>query len=521
MGKLFLDWILSVVETRCRMPSSTSPAPTLQPLREAGLLRDRAYVGGAWVEAADGAVFAVTDPASGAVVAEVANRGAADARAAVDAAERALPAWRARTAAERAAAVRRWAELMRAEREALALLLGGEQGKPLDEARGEVDYAASFLTWFAEEAPRAYGQLVPAPRAEDRIVVMRQPIGVAVAITPWNFPLAMITRKAGAGLAAGCTLVVKPAEQTPLSALALAELAERAGIPAGALNVVTGDRAHAEAIGAALVEHPAVRKLSFTGSTAVGKLLAERCARRVVNVSLELGGNAPFVVFEDADLDAAVAGAIAAKFRNAGQTCICPNRLLVHDAVHDAFAQKLAAAVAALRVGPASAPGAQIGPLIDERAVAKVERHVADARERGAAVLTGGERHALGGTFYAPTVLTDVAADALMSREETFGPVAGIARFADEAEAIRLANATPSGLAAYLYTRDAGRRWRAAERLETGIVGVNAGAVSTAAAPFGGMKESGIGREGGASGIAEWLEEKYVCFGGVGAGPAA
>ncbi|HEU4703158.1 MAG TPA: NAD-dependent succinate-semialdehyde dehydrogenase [Conexibacter sp.] len=502
------------------MPSSSSPTTTLRPLRDAGLLRDRAYVDGAWTAAADSSVFAVEDPASGARVAEVANLGAADARAAADAAERALPAWRARTAAERAAAVRRWADLMHAERDALALLLSSEQGKPLAEARGEVDYAASFLTWFAEEAPRAYGQLVPAPRGEDRIVTMRQPVGVAVAITPWNFPLAMITRKAGAGLAAGCTLVVKPAEQTPLSALALAELAARAGIPAGALNVVTGDRTNAEAIGTALIEHPAVRKLSFTGSTAVGKLLAERCARRVVNVSLELGGNAPFLVFEDADLDAAVAGAIAAKFRNAGQTCICPNRLLVHDAVHDAFAERLAAAVAQLKVGPAEEPGAQIGPLIDERGVAKVERHVADARTRGAELLTGGERHPLGGGFYAPTVLTGVPADALMGREETFGPVAGIARFADEEEGIQLANATPSGLAAYVYTRDAGRMWRAAEQLETGMVGVNAGAISTAVAPFGGMKESGIGREGGASGIGEWLEEKYVCFGGVGAAGA-
>ncbi len=500
------------------MPSSPT-LTTLEPLRAAGLLRERAYVGGAWTSAGDGAVFAVEDPASGEVVAEVPNLGAAEARAAVGAAERALPDWRSRTAAERAAAVRRWADAMHAEREALALLLSSEQGKPLAEARGEVDYAASFLTWFAEEAPRAYGQLVPAPRAQDRIVVMRQPVGVAVAITPWNFPLAMITRKAGAALAAGCTLVVKPAEQTPLSALALAVLAERSGIPAGVLNVVTGDRAHADAIGAELTEHPAVRKLSFTGSTAVGKLLAERCARRVMNVSLELGGNAPFLVFEDADLDAAVQSAIAAKFRNSGQTCICPNRLLVHDAVHDAFAERLAAAVAALQVAPALEPGAQIGPLIDERAVAKVERHVADARERGAQLLTGGERHALGRSFFSPTVLTDVPADALMGHEETFGPVAGIARFADEDEAIQLANATPSGLAAYLCTRDAGRMWRAAERLETGMVGVNVGAISTAVAPFGGIKESGIGREGGASGIGEWLEEKYVCFGGIGAAP--
>jgi succinate-semialdehyde dehydrogenase/glutarate-semialdehyde dehydrogenase len=493
----------------------THPA-TLDALRGHGLLRERAFVDGAWVEARDGAVFPVVDPASGTVVAEVADLGEDDACDAADAAERALPAWRARTAAERAAAVRRWAEAMHAERESLALLLASEQGKPLDEARGEVDYAASFLTWFAEEAPRAYGRIVPAPRAADRIVVLRQPVGVAVAITPWNFPLAMITRKAGAGLAAGCTIVVKPAEQTPLSALALAELAQRAGIPAGVLNVVTGDRAHAAGIGAALIDHPAVRKLTFTGSTAVGKLLAERCARHVMNVSLELGGNAPFVVFADADLDAAVAGAIVAKFRNAGQTCICPNRLLVHDAVHDAFAGRLATAVAALRVGSALAPGAQIGPLIDEPAVAKVERHVADARERGARTLVGGERHALGGTFYAPTVLTDVPADALMGREETFGPVAAITRFADDAEAIRLANATPSGLAAYLYTRDARRMWHAAEQLEAGMVGVNAAAISTAVAPFGGIKESGIGREGGAGGIDEWLEEKYVCLGGIG-----
>ena len=503
------------------MPPTAHTARTLGPVRDAGLLHDRAYVDGTWAGAAGGDTFAVADPADGTELAQVASCGADDANAAADAAARALPDWRARTAAERGALVRRWAELMHAEREALALLLSGEQGKPLDEARGEVDYAASFLTWFAEEAPRAYGHVVPAPRAQDRIVVLRQPVGVAVAITPWNFPLAMITRKAGAGLAAGCTLVVKPAEQTPLSALALAALAERAGIPPGALNVVTSERANAEAIGGALIDHPAVRKLSFTGSTAVGKRLAERCARRVVSVSLELGGNAPLLVFEDADLDAAVAGAIAAKFRNAGQTCICPNRLLVHEAVHDAFAQKLTAAVAALRVGPALEPGAQIGPLIDERAVAKVERHVADARERGATLLTGGERHALGGTFYAPTVLSDVPADALMGEEETFGPVAGLTRFADEAEGLRLANATPSGLAAYLYTRDAGRMWRAAEQLEAGMVGVNAGAISTAVAPFGGVKESGLGREGGASGIDEWLEQKYVCLGGLGADPAA
>jgi succinate-semialdehyde dehydrogenase / glutarate-semialdehyde dehydrogenase len=495
------------------MALSPRPTTTLDALRADGLLREAAYLGGAWTEAGDGAVFAVEDPATGGAIAAVANLGAAQARAAADAAERALPAWRACPAAERGAALRRWAELMDAERDGLALLLSSEQGKPLAEADGEVDYAASFLTWFAEEAPRAYGRIVSAPRAGDRIAVLREPVGVGVAITPWNFPLAMITRKAGAALAGGCTLVVKPAEQTPLSALALAELAERAGIPAGVLNVVTGDRARAQEMGGALLEHPAVRKLSFTGSTAVGKLLAERCARRVVNLSLELGGNAPFLVFEDADLDAAVAGALAAKFRNAGQTCICPNRVLVHADVYDAFAQRLAEAVAALRVGPALEPGAQIGPLIDERAVAKVERHVADARERGARVLVGGERHALGGTFYAPTVLVDVPADALMGCEETFGPVAGLARFADEAEAVRLANATPSGLAAYAYTRDADRMWRVAERLETGMVGVNAGAISTAVAPFGGVKESGLGREGGESGIDEWLEQKYVCFG--------
>lgn len=482
------------------------------------MLRPLAFVAGRWTAAADGTVFPVVNPADGKVVSEVANLGPEDALTAADAAASALPAWRRRPAAERGAIVRAWASEMREERETLALLLSTEQGKPLEEARGEVDYAASFLDWYAAEAPRVYGQLVPAANAEQRIVVMRQPVGVAVAITPWNFPLAMITRKAGAGLAAGCTLVVRPAEQTPLSALALAELAKRAGVPAGVLNVVVSDRGNADAIGAALIEHPAVRKLSFTGSTAVGRLLAERCARRVVNVSLELGGNAPFVVFDDADLEAAVAGAVAAKFRNAGQTCICPNRLLVHEAVEEEFAGLLAAAVGALEVGPALSPGARIGPLIDERAVAKVERHVEDARRRGAEVLVGGERHPLGGTFYAPTVLSGVPPAALMGSEETFGPVAGITPFADEEEALRMANATRSGLAAYAYTRDAGRMWRVAERLEAGVVGVNAGAVSNAAAPFGGMKESGIGREGGADGILEWLEEKYVCFGSVGRG---
>ena len=499
-----------------QIAAHSSLGSRLDELREEGLLRDRALIAGEWVSDPSGATFEVVDPAGGAVLANVADLGPAAAVAAAEAASAALPEWRAATAAARATAIRRWSTAMRENGERLAFLVAVEQGKPLAEARAEVEYAAGFLDWFAEEAPRTYGQLVPPARAGDRVVVMRQPVGVAVAITPWNFPLAMITRKAGAGLAAGCTLVVKPAEQTPLSALALAELAAQAGIPAGVLNVITCDRKQAAAVGAALIDHQAVRKLSFTGSTAVGKLLAERCARRVVNCSLELGGNAPFLVFDDADLDAAVEGAVAAKFRNSGQTCICPNRILVQDGVFDAFAHRLADAVAELQVGSALVDGAQIGPLIDSRGLEKVERHVADALERGATVLTGGGRHDLGGTFFAPTVLADVPVGALMSSEETFGPVAGLTRFDSDAEGIALANATPSGLAAYMYTGDASRAWLASEALEAGIVGVNAGAVSTPTAPFGGIKESGLGREGGDSGIDEWLEEKYVCFGGVG-----
>jgi succinate-semialdehyde dehydrogenase/glutarate-semialdehyde dehydrogenase len=478
-------------------------------LSDAALLHRETLVDGAWCGADDGACLPVTDPSDGRVIAEVPAMGAAETRRAIAAAERAWPGWRALTAAERAARLRAWHEGMLAHQEDLARIMTAEQGKPLAEARGEIAYAASFLDWFAEEGRRVYGELIPPHQAGKRLLVLRQPVGVCAAITPWNFPAAMITRKAGAALAAGCTLVVKPAEQTPLSALALAELAQRAGIPAGVLNIVTGAP---EAIGAELTGNPTVRKLSFTGSTAVGRLLMRQCAEGIKRVSLELGGNAPFIVFDDADLDAAVDGAIQSKYRNAGQTCVCANRLLVQSGIHHAFAERLARRVAALKVGPGTAEGVVQGPLIDTDALAKVEAHIADALGRGARLLTGGHRHALGGTFFEPTVLAGVSAEMRIAREETFGPVAPLFRFDTEAEAITLANATEFGLAAYFYTRDLARAWRLSEALEYGIVGVNTGIISTAVAPFGGVKQSGIGREGGHQGIEEYLETKYVCI---------
>jgi succinate-semialdehyde dehydrogenase/glutarate-semialdehyde dehydrogenase len=438
--------------------------------------------------------------------------GAAETRQAIEAAARALPAWAKRTAKDRGAVLRRFAELMIANTDDLAVIMVREQGKPLAEAKGEIAYAASFLEWFAEEGKRVYGELIPTFRADARLMVMRQPVGVAAAITPWNFPAAMITRKLGPALAAGCTFVCKPAPQTPFSALALAELATRAGLPAGVFNVVTGD---AEAIGGELTSNPLVRKLSFTGSTAVGKKLIAQCAGTVKKVSMELGGNAPFIVFDDADLDAAVQGAMASKYRNTGQTCVCANRFYVQSGVYDAFAEKLVKAVSTLRVGAGLSGPTEQGPLIDARALAKVESHVADALARGGRIAAGGKRHALGGNFYEPTVLLDVAPGMKVAREETFGPVAPLFRFDTEEEAVRMANDTESGLAAYFYTRDLARSWRVQEALEYGIVGVNTGIFSTEVAPFGGVKESGLGREGSRHGIEEYTEIKYVCVGGL------
>jgi succinate-semialdehyde dehydrogenase/glutarate-semialdehyde dehydrogenase len=480
-----------------------------------GLLLDRAYIGGRWIEADDGETFGVVNPATGEELAHVPRMGVAETRAAIEAAQAALPAWRATVAKDRARIMRRWADLMLERVDDLTLLLTAEQGKPLAEARTEIVYAASFLEWFGEEAKRVYGDTIPTYSADRRIVVTKEPIGVTAGITPWNFPAAMITRKAAPAIAAGCTMVLKPAEQTPLSALAVAKLAEEAGVPGGVFNVVTGDAEDAPAIGGEMTSNPIVRKLGFTGSTEVGKLLMEQCARQVKKVSLELGGNAPFLVFDDADLDAAVAGAVICKYRNSGQTCISANRILVQDSVHDEFLQRLTEAVAALKVGAGTEPDVNVGPLIDDQALAKVERHVADALAGGAEVLTGGERHDRGHTFFTPTVLSGVTADMAMSCEETFGPVAGVGGFSTEEEAVAAANDTPYGLCAYFYSRDVGRTWRVSEALEYGIVGINTGLISTEVAPFGGMKESGIGREGSKYGIEEWVELKYLCVGGV------
>ncbi|MFL5263374.1 MAG: NADP-dependent succinate-semialdehyde dehydrogenase [Anaeromyxobacteraceae bacterium] len=483
------------------------------PLKDEYLLHQKCYINGAWTAADSGEAIAVTNPATGEQLGTVPRMGAAEARRAIEAAGAALPAWRARTARDRAAVLRRWFDLILANQEDLAILMTAEQGKPLAESRGEIAYAAAFIEWFAEEGKRVYGDTIPAHATDKRIIVVKEPIGVVAAITPWNFPSAMITRKAGPALAAGCTVVLKPATATPFSALALAELGERAGLPPGAFNVVTGASGP---IGKELTTNPLVRKVTFTGSTEVGKQLMQQCASTVKKVSLELGGNAPFIVFDDADLDAAVAGAIASKYRNSGQTCVCTNRFLVQDGVYAAFAAKLAEAVGRLKVGDGLRADTQQGPLIDRAAVEKVEEHLADALAKGGKVIAGGKRHALGGTFFQPTVVTEATPDMAMAREETFGPVAPLFRFQTEAEAIRLANDTEFGLASYLYTRDLARTFRVSEALEYGMVGVNTGLISTEVAPFGGVKESGLGREGSKYGIEDYLAVKYLCLGGIG-----
>jgi len=480
-------------------------------LADGSLLRMQAYIGGKWENAHGGATHDVVNPANREKIGTVPDMGAAETRRAIDSAHAAFPAWAAKTAKERAIILRRWYDLMMANQEDLAVLMTAEQGKPLAEAKGEIAYAASFLEWFAEEGKRLYGDTIPGHQADKRILVLRQPVGVVAAITPWNFPAAMITRKAGPALAAGCTFVCKPAIQTPYSALAMAELSTRAGVPPGVFNIVTG--AGAGGIGTEMTSNPIVRKLTFTGSTAVGKRLMAQCSETMKKISLELGGNAPFIVFEDADLDAAVAGAIASKYRNTGQTCVCANRLLVQSSVYDAFARKLADAVAKLRVGDGLQGATDQGPLIDTKALAKVEEHIADAVSKGAQVASGGKRHALGGTFFQPTILTNVTPAMKVAREETFGPVAPLFRFETEAEAVRMANDTEFGLAAYFYTRDLARSWRVSEGLEYGIVGLNTGLISTEVAPFGGVKESGTGREGSKYGILDYTELKYVCVG--------
>ena len=481
-------------------------------LKDSRLFRDRACIDGAWVEADGGGRIDVDNPADGSILGSVPNMGAAETKRAIDAANAALPAWRALPAKERSKILRKWYDLIMANAEDLALLLTTEQGKPIAEAKGEIAYGASFVEWFAEEAKRVYGDVIPSPTNDRRLIVMKQPIGVVGAITPWNFPTAMITRKVSPGLAAGCTFVLKPAEQTPFSALALAELAERAGMPKGVLNIVTGD---AVAIGKELCASPIVRKITFTGSTEVGRILMRQSADTIKKMSLELGGNAPFIVFDDADLDAAAEGALASKYRNAGQTCVCANRIYVQDKVHDAFAAKLAEKVKALKVGRGTDSGVNIGPLIDGNGLAKVEEHVADAVAKGAQVVTGGKRHSLGGLFYEPTILTGMNTSMKVTREETFGPVAPLFRFRDDAEAVALANDSEFGLCAYFYSRDVGRIFRAAEALEAGIVGVNVGIISNEVAPFGGVKQSGLGREGSKYGIDDFLEIKYVCLGGM------
>jgi len=480
-------------------------------LHDPKLLRQQAYVDGAWTHADGGGTRDVVTPATGDRLGTIPDMGATETRRAIEAASKAFPAWAARTAKDRAAVLRRWYELMMTNQDDLSALMTAEQGKPLAESKGEIAYAAAFIEWFAEEAKRLYGDVIPGHQSDKRILVLRQPVGVVAAITPWNFPAAMITRKAGPALAAGCTFVCKPASQTPYSALAMAELAMRAGVPAGVLNIVTGT--DAAAIGGEMTSNPIVRKLTFTGSTAVGKRLMAQCAGTLKKLSLELGGNAPFIVFDDADLDAAVVGALASKYRNTGQTCVCANRLLVQAGVYEAFTRKLIDAVVGLRVGNGLEGPTDQGPLIDDKALAKVEEHIADAVRKGAHVVQGGKRHALGGTFFEPTVITDVTSDMLMAREETFGPVAPLFRFQSEADAVRMANDTEFGLAAYFYTRDLARSWRVAEALEYGIVGLNTGIISTEVAPFGGIKESGMGREGSKYGILDYTELKYLCTG--------
>lgn len=476
------------------------------------LVETEAFIDGLWIEG--DTTFEVLNPADGTVIARVADLGPGETRVAIEAAHRAFPTWAARTAKERGVILRRWSDLMLAHADDLARLMTAEQGKPLAESRGEVAYGAAFIDWFADEAKRAYGHTIPTPMPGKRLVSIKQPVGVCAAIAPWNFPIAMITRKVGPALAAGCTVVVKPAAETPLCALAIARLAVEAGVPAGVLNVVTGK--DSSAIGKALCDDSRVRKLSFTGSTPVGKILYAQCAGTMKKLSLELGGNAPFIVFDDADLEAAVDGAIASKYRNTGQTCVCANRLLVQSGIHDAFVARLAEKVAAMKVGPGTGEGVVIGPLINDKAIAKVESLVREAVEAGAKVVTGGQRHDLGGLFYQPTVLTEATPDMRLFQEEIFGPVAPVVKFHTEDQAIELANATPFGLAAYFYSRDVGRCWRVAEAIEAGMVGINEGLISTEVAPFGGVKESGLGREGSSEGLDEYFETKYLCFGGVG-----
>jgi len=480
-------------------------------LKDKTLLRTRAYIDGRWEAADGGATIEVLNPATGMTLGVVPDLSIVQVRHSIEAAHRALPGWSGRTARERALLLRRWFELLLANQDDLATIMTAEQGKPWAEAKGEIGYAASYIEWFAEEGKRLYGDVIPGHQADKRLLVIRQPVGVVAAITPWNFPSAMITRKAAAALAAGCTFVCKPAAQTPYSALALAELAAQAGIPPGVLNIVTGSRARE--IGAELTSNPLVRKLTFTGSTAVGKVLMSQCAGTMKKISLELGGNAPFIVFEDADLDAAVAGAIISKYRNTGQTCVCANRFLVQDSVYEEFTRRLVAAVTKLKVGNGLEGPTDQGPLIDSKALAKVEEHIADATAKGAVVAVGGHRHGLGGTFFQPTVLTQVTPEMLLAREETFGPVAPLFRFETEAEALRLANDTEFGLAAYVYTRDLSRSWRVTEALEYGMVGLNTGLISTEVAPFGGIKESGTGREGSRYGLLDYTELKYLCVG--------
>ncbi|MHB8493609.1 MAG: NAD-dependent succinate-semialdehyde dehydrogenase [Casimicrobiaceae bacterium] len=493
------------------MPPDTIERPPIA-LKDPSLLRQQCYVDGRWIDADDRGTMRIDDPATGAPVGTAPVFHAAETKRAIDAASRAWPGWRAKTAKERSAILRRWNDLVLANADDLALILTSEQGKPLAEAKGEITIGAAYIEWFAEEARRIYGDVIPTIGNDRRLVVIKEPVGVCAAITPWNFPSSMITRKVSPALAAGCTVVIKPAEATPFSAFALAELAHRAGFPPGVLNVITGD---APSIGGELCANPMVRKLSFTGSTEVGRLLMKQVAPTIKKISLELGGNAPFIVFDDADLDAAAEGAIVSKYRNAGQTCVCANRLFVHEKVYDAFAAKLAAKVAAIKVGGGTEAGVTQGPLINAEAIAKVEEHVRDAKSLGAKVVTGGRRHALGGTFYEPTVLTGVTPDMQIFREETFGPVAPLIKFRDDAEVVELANRSEFGLASYFYSRDIGRIWRVAEALEYGMVGVNTGLITTEVAPFGGMKQSGLGREGSKYGVEEFVEVKYVCFGGV------
>ncbi len=481
-------------------------------IKDQSLFRQQCYIDGQWVDADSGETLEVNNPSSGSGIGTVPKMGASETERAVDAAELAFQSWRHRTAKERAAILRKLADLMMENQEDLAALMTIEQGKPLAESRGEVVYAASFFEWFAEEGKRLYGDVIPTHLADRRIIVIKEPVGVCAAITPWNFPSAMITRKAGPALAAGCTIVIKPASSTPYSALALCELAERAGVPAGVMNVVTGASSQ---IGGELTSNEKVRKLTFTGSTNIGKVLMRQCADTVKKISLELGGNAPFMIFEDADIDAAVIGALQSKYRNSGQTCVCANRILVHDRVYDEFSEKLSNAVSKMKVGDGFDEGIELGPLIDMAAVEKVESHIMDAVGKGAMVAAGGSRHALGGTFFQPTVLTNVKVNMAVANEETFGPLAPLFRFHSDEEAIQMANDTEFGLAAYLYSRDIGRIWRVAEGIEYGIVGINTGIISTESAPFGGMKESGIGREGSKYGLDEYVEMKYLCMAGI------